>query len=257
MRSQHFTFLSLVFCVGAFLGAMFIAWSVHAQMSSTQYRIETDSINVGGGDDATSTSYGLQDTIGEIGTGRSTSTSYGLSAGYRQMLESYIALSTTGDVIMSPSLGGITGGTANGSLTATVTTDNGAGYMLSITASTSPAMQSAGGDIIADYQAAGADPDFSFTVGTSEAFLGISPEGTDVVSRYRDNGATCNTGNGDTVNACWDALSTSPQNIATSGTANHPTGQNTVLRFRVGIGANANQPAGEYYATTTITALTL
>ncbi len=257
MRSQHPIFLYFVLFVGVLSGAMFVAWSVQAQMTSTQYRIDADSINVGGRDDATSTSYGLQDTIGELGTGRSTSTNYGLSAGYRQMLESYLALSTTGDVVMSPNLGGITGGTANGSLTATVTTDNRAGYVLSIVASTSPAMQSADNDIVGDYQTAGVDPDFTFTIPTGSAVFGFSPEGADIVDRYRDLAGVCNAGTGDTTNACWDALSTSGEDIAMSASANHPSGENTVVRFRLGIGANANQPADEYYATTTITALAL
>jgi hypothetical protein len=257
MRSQHPLFFYSIVSVGVLWGAMFVMWSVQAQMTSTQYRIEADSINVGGRDDSTSTSYGLQDTLGELGTGYSTSTNYAVAAGYRQMLESYIALSTTGDVVMSPNLGGITGGTANGSLTATVTTDNRAGYVLSILASTSPAMRSAAGDTIGDYQTAGADPDFTFTIPSGSAVFGFSPEGADIVDRYRDLAGVCNAGSDDTENACWDALSDLGEDIATSASANHPLGENTVVRFRLGIDANANQPAGEYYATTTITALAL
>jgi len=51
-------------------------------MSSTNYQIQWDNINTGGTDFSTSTSYQLNDTIGDI-SGTSTSANYNLSAGYR------------------------------------------------------------------------------------------------------------------------------------------------------------------------------
>ena len=110
-------------------------------MTSTNYHIESDSINVGGSDFSTSTNYSLSDTVGEVGTGAGTSTNYNLFAGYRQMQEVYIALNEASDVVMSPNLGGITGGTSNGSTTVTVTTDSLSGYSLTVEASTDPALK--------------------------------------------------------------------------------------------------------------------
>lgn len=52
-------------------------------MTSTNYGVEWDSINIGGTDDGASANYGLQDTVGEHATGLSDSESYQLSAGYR------------------------------------------------------------------------------------------------------------------------------------------------------------------------------
>lgn len=52
-------------------------------MTSTNYGLEWDSINIGGTDDGASANYGLQDTVGEHATGLSDSESYQLSAGYR------------------------------------------------------------------------------------------------------------------------------------------------------------------------------
>lgn len=52
-------------------------------MTSTNYRVNWDSINSGGDDISSSTNYILHDTVGEQGTGSSTSTSYQLDAGYR------------------------------------------------------------------------------------------------------------------------------------------------------------------------------
>lgn len=57
--------------------------STYAAMTSTSYQINWDSLNNGGNDLSTSTSYTVQDTIAEPVAGRSTSTSYILDAGYR------------------------------------------------------------------------------------------------------------------------------------------------------------------------------
>lgn len=239
------------------LGIGLIAVPAWAAMTSTTYRIDADSINVGGRDISTSTNYNLADTIGEIATGVSTSTNYQINAGYRQMLETYISMTALSDVVMSPTIGGITGGTANGSTNTTVVTDSGAGYTLLIKASSSPAMVSADGDTIADYTPATADPDFTFSITASQAELAFTPEGSNIDDDYRDNGAACGIGSGDTADACWDALSTSNITIAGAGADNHPTGVMTTIKFRVGVGASANKPDGDYYATTTVTALAL
>jgi hypothetical protein len=52
-------------------------------MSSSNYRIDWDSLNAGGNEAATSSSYSIHDTVGDIATGTSTSSFYKLSAGYR------------------------------------------------------------------------------------------------------------------------------------------------------------------------------
>lgn len=52
-------------------------------MTSSNYVIDWDNVNIGGTEGSTSTSYVLNDTIGQVVTGTSTSASYGLSAGYR------------------------------------------------------------------------------------------------------------------------------------------------------------------------------
>ncbi len=208
-----------------------------------------------GGGFSSSTNYVSQSTAGEVATGLSNSTNYALKTGYQQMLEVYIALTGASDVSLSPSIPGVTGGVANGVTTVTVTTDSSSGYALTIAASNNPAMQK-GASSIADYVQAGA-PDFTFITGASVANFGYTPEGVDVVQRFKDNGATCNTGGLNTVSACWDGLSTVPKTIASKTTSNHPNGATTSVRFRVGIGSSVVQPPGTYTATTTLTALSL
>lgn len=222
--------------------------------TSTNYQLQSDSINFGGGL-STSTNYTQESTFGEVGTGVGTSTNYQLKAGYQQLQSSYLSLTAPSDVTLLPSIGGFTGGTSNGSTTVTVLTDNAAGYSLSIQADNSPAMQN-GSDTIADYDQ-GADADYTFSVAANDARFGFSPSSIDVVTAFKDNGSACNAGALDTAQACWAGLATTSTIISQSSSANQPSGATTTVYFRVGVGSNAGVTAGLYTATTTLTALPL
>ena len=224
-------------------------------MSSTNYKIQSDSVNIGGGR-STSTNFGLESTVGEIATGNSSSTNYQLRAGYQQMQEVFLSMSVPAAVILSPSLGGLTGGISNGSTSVVVITDSPAGYQIMIKASSSPAMQN-GVNTIADYAPAGGVPDFAFVNIPTDVHFGFSPEGNNLATRYKDNGSNCGTGSSDTVQRCWDGLSTTDRTIVNATAANQPSGATTSIRFQVGIGGSVAVPAGTYTATTTITALPL
>jgi hypothetical protein len=243
----------------ATIATILIVASLHAAyaqvMQSTNYQVQSDSINFGGGL-STSSNYVLESTAGELASGISTSSNYSLKAGYQQMNTAYIALSASADVTLSPSIPGVSGGTSNGSTTVTVTTDSSAGYSLSIAAATAPAMQK-GSDTIADYTPATADPDFTFTTGAADAHFGYTPEGSDVAQRFKDNGSSCNTGGTNTSLACWDGLSTTEEVISSTAGPNHPAGATTTVYFRVGVGGSVVQAPGTYVATTTLTALSL
>ena len=225
-----------------------------AQASSTNYSIHSSSINAGGTDFSTSSSYSLHDTVGEMATGRSSSTNYQIRAGYRQLDESTISISTESDITL-PALGGVTGGASIATSTWTVITDSPGGYELSVAASTSPALQSAEGSF-ADYDA-GVDPDFSFGIAASESGFGFTPEGVDILSSYLDDGSTCSTGSQDTSAACWSGFATSSQNVAKSTSRTSPSGADTTLRLRAEIGVDKVQSSGTYQATITVTAISL
>jgi len=224
-------------------------------MQSSSYKIQFDSVNTGGAF-ASSTNYSLEDTVGEAGTGESTSASYSLKAGFQQMNETFLSITAAGDVTMTPALGGVSGGTSNGSTQSTVTTDSAAGYQLSIVASSSPALVS-GANTIADYTPAGANPDFTFSVLSTASEFAFTPEGTDITQEYKDDGASCNTGSSDATDKCWNSLATSNEVIASATAANHPSGTQTTIKFRVEIGSARTQPEGTYTATTTLTAVAL
>lgn len=86
---KRYIFITLVLC-----GVLYAYFVINA-MSSDNYVIEQDTINFGGTDRSSSASYYLDDTMGEIATGRSNSLSYLLGAGYREMIEAqepYIVL---------------------------------------------------------------------------------------------------------------------------------------------------------------------
>ena len=223
--------------------------------SSTNYRIQSDSINVGGVRQ-TSTNYISEDTIGEIATGLSESALYKLKAGYQQMNEIYIAVSAPADVTMTPAIGGISGGTGNGQAIWTATTDNPAGYTMSIKASTTPALQS-GPNSFADYTPAGATPDFAWSVLNTASEFGFTPEGSHIVQKFKDEGGICNINTNDTADACWYNASTTAENIAQSATPNHPSGTDTTVKFRAQSGTSHIQEEGIYTAKISVTVTSL
>lgn len=227
-----------------------------AVMQSSNYQIQNDSINIGGTENSVSSNYGLSDTIGEVGTGNSTSTSYNLYAGYRQMTGAYVAISAPPDVTMTPSINGLTGGTSNGSATWTTITDAPGGYTLTVKSSTNPALKSAN-DSFADYTPTGASPDFAFSIAATDSEFGFTPEGGDIIQKYKDNGSSCNTGSSDTADACWDNFSTTDKTISQSTSGNSPTGTATNVKMRSQSGTSHIQTNGAYTATVTATATAL
>jgi hypothetical protein len=236
-----------------------ILWSVaDAQvMQSSNYGIQFDSVNSGGGY-STSSSYGLEDSTGQNASGFSTSTNYGVNAGYQQastIASSSISISSPTNTSLG-ALAGLFGANSSATTSWTVITDNTAGYQVTIRASTTPALK-AGSYSFADYVSSGVDPDYTFSVGAASSTFGFSPEGSDIIQKYRDNGSACNAGSGDTADKCWDGLSTTDKLIVEKHSANAPAGSDFTVRYRAGIGANKIQEAGDYSAYITVTATTL
>lgn len=230
--------------------------TVFAQtMTSGTYKIQSDSLNFSG-NRSTSTSYAMEDTLGEIATGESQSSIFKIKAGYQQMQEVILSMTAASDVTLSPAIGGVTGGTSNGSTSFTVTTDNPAGYTVTIKASSSPALISPL-DSFTDYGAPASSPDFAFSISSSASAFAFSPEGTDITASFKDNGSVCGAGSSDASNACWAGLSTSAQTIVNRTSANHTSGTLTTVKFRAESGSAHVQVAGTYVATTTLTLLPL
>jgi len=224
--------------------------------SSTNYILQSDSVNFGGGY-STSTKYGLQDTLGEIGTGILSSSTEILSGGYQAMFSDvYISVTSPATAPMSPAISGISGGISNGSSTWLVKTDNPAGYEMSVHAATSPALSS-GSDSFADYVPSYSEPDYTWTTGASESRFGFSPEGADIVSSFLDDGVSCGSGLLDTADKCWTGFSTSDTLVSRLESPTDSEGASTTVKFRAEAGAKKVQKEGSYSANVTMTAVTL
>ncbi|HBP00506.1 MAG: hypothetical protein UU48_C0003G0064 [Candidatus Uhrbacteria bacterium GW2011_GWF2_41_16] len=71
---------------GWIIFAILLAFNVsptHAEMSSSNFQIKWDTISQGGSENASSASYRLYDTVGNIGAGSSSGSTFNLQAGYR------------------------------------------------------------------------------------------------------------------------------------------------------------------------------
>lgn len=226
-------------------------------MQSSNYQMERDSINFGGGF-SSSTNYQMESTGGELASGDSASSNFNLRAGYQQMkTDFYLALSAINDVVMEGSIAGVTGGVSNGSTSFNVATNNPSGYFAVINSSGAPAMVGEL-DEIDDYVPAGLVPDYNFTFNNGEAFFGFNAAGVDAAQSFRNNGSVCGISAGaNSALNCWAGLGVNTWTVAERGSSNHPSGTATNLNFRVGVGANAGVTVGDYHATTTITALPL
>jgi hypothetical protein len=226
-------------------------------MGSSAYRIDNDSLNNSGTSFSTSSSYSLGSTLGEVGTGFSTSSTYFMSAGYWTPDDTYISISSPADTNLG-AISGLLGGVGNASSTWTVTTNNADGYTLSVVSNTYPALKAPAAGIN-DYVPSTSDPDYNFSVLSTDARFGFTPEGSHVIQRYLDDGiSACNTGSSDTTDRCWDGFSTTSKIISSSNIGNHPSGTPTVLKYRVEIGSGMIQDSSPLYeASITVTATTL
>lgn len=226
-------------------------------MSGNVYEMESDSVNFGGAR-SVSESYKIDDVVGQSASGPTAGDVYSMDSGFLQSNDGgFLSLSFSDTaLVLSPSLGGLSGGYSNGFMEVHVVTDSDAGYDLFINSEASPALVSSD-DSLDDYLPAGESPDYEYVVGFGDSNFGFSPEGSDIASSFKDDGEDCGVGNLDTPNACWDGLSTSQIKIANSGSSNYPDGATTTIKFRAGVGASRVQIEGWYYATTTVTAVML
>jgi hypothetical protein len=178
------------------------------------------------------------------------------------VITSEIAFAQPGsNVTLSPSLPGLTGGTANGQTQVRVVTNNSTGYNMTIVASSSLGMigNTYGGVIPAYVSAVNGVPDFTFTVPANRARFGYTVEASttaDLAQLFKDNGTTCNIGAADAVDSCWLAASTTAVQIVNRSSYTADNGATTTIKFRVQIQSNPSPllPEDSYVATTTLTA---
>jgi hypothetical protein len=173
-------------------------------------------------------------------------------------------VASTSDVVMTPSLQSLTGGTSLGTTTVVVRTNDFQGYNMTIHFSSTTAMSRNGGEgVIANYLAT-STPDYAFSsapVFGQLAYRVTGAQAVDVDPTFRDNGSSaCNTGANNTYGACWMGPETAgnAETIINRASSTSGGGSTTTLNFRITIPANPNPtiPDGTYVATSTLTVLT-
>lgn len=225
-------------------------------MSSENFRLERDSINIGGNEEGASDNYRLSDTIGEIGTGDSSSSNYNIKAGYRQMDETSISITVSGSINLEPSIGGISGGAADGYGEWNVTTDSPSGYTLDIRSTGTPAMIS-GSNYFADYSPVSASiPDLNWDIGSVNSEFGFSPYNSEHQSGlFKNDGADCGQGGNISDQQCWFGLAAGATSIAYSPNATSLAGSGTKINFKAEVNSvDGHQISGVYTATIIVTA---
>ena len=176
----------------------------------------------------------------------------------------------TGDVTMNGSIAGITGGTAYGTTTARVLTNNATGYNMTVQFSSTTAMtRNNGGGWINNYQYSTGT--VSYPAGFASAVysqfgFSVNASNTAEVSGVFTGsaGVDCGTSAGSTftVNDCWRGASTTDETYETqlinSSLATPSSGSTSTVQFRVIVPNTPSPtvPSGTYTATATLTATT-
>lgn len=168
------------------------------------------------------------------------------------------------NVSMIGSISGVTGGTANGSTTFAVISNNADGYTVSIAYENNPGLYAMRGDTtdseaIRDYggDVAG-EPSYNFTASTAAQFAYTVDSTTDgdTDQSFLDNGASCNQAAGTGNSLCWKAPSTGSFTIVDRGSSAN-SGATSTISFRVVVpsGSDPAVTADTYTATATLTLL--
>ena len=177
-------------------------------------------------------------------------------------------LTNPGDVTMSGTIDGLTGGTAYGTTTARIRTNNATGYNMTIQFSSTTAMGRTGGSGYINnylYSTSTANYPSGFTTAPANAQFGFTVNASttsEISSVFTDNGSACGTSNNGsfTFGNCWRGASSTDETfetelINTSGPSANSGSTSTVV-FRVTLPSNPVPivPNGTYVATATLTA---
>jgi len=250
MKKRHHGAIYLV--VGAVIALLFglSSFATAQVMTSTDFKIQSDSINVGGVP-GTSPDFKINDTTGEVGTGPSTGTDFKLLAGYQQVEGGTISITAASDITLTPL--SLTQSSAVGSTTWSVTTNNPAGYTLTVNASAAPALSDSGtGEAFTDYTeaVAGVKETWSVSNGYEFGFSGLGLH----VSGYGTDTDCIDAENVPSTGLLWEGFNGTTQIELASSTSVASgvstsicvaTEQDTLLA-----------PSGSYSATITATATT-
>jgi len=221
-------------------------------MSSANYKIQSDDSLTPTGGLGTSANYIFKDTMGQVSSGLSNSDLYKIKAGFQQMQEVSLSISSPDDTALTPNIPGISGGTANADVHWKAQTDGSAGFDMKINASTTPAMKLPpdGTYYIDDYSTT---PTYNWNIGSNAAKFGftvVPATSGDASTALKDNGVNCN--DGSNVGNCWVGFNGTNQiSIVHRTSRTSPTGENELVTFQAQ--SNKFLASGDYSSSVTVT----
>lgn len=163
------------------------------------------------------------------------------------------------NVTMDQAIQGVTGGTANGSSTFEITTNNTAGYTVTVAFASSTAMEFESGPQYIPNLTGAVVPDFNTAAVSGTSGFGYTVVGPadKVASALLGTTSSCGSGSAN-ADACWNMNSdaTVAYTIVNSTDPSEATGDTYDMYFRVVADGNPNPalPEGFYTATATLTA---
>jgi hypothetical protein len=178
-----------------------------------------------------------------------------------QQVISELSISSPADVTMSPSIPGQTGGSATGTATWTIITNNTTGFTATHVASSAVMSQVGGSDQFDAYTpTATTVPEYTFTVAAADAEWGYSAisynDPTSINDYFKNNGSICNIfGGSNSFNQCWLDASTTAQTVMNRSASTSPSGVNLTIDYQAELGGSGFLSNGDYVATTTVTAV--
>jgi hypothetical protein len=219
MKRNKILFFSIFFLFAYSISSAYVS-------ESTNFKIESDVMSYGGGVSA-STNFSIQDSLSDRQLNLDDSASYQINSGPLPMWESSIVMSVVPNLTLSGKVSSLRGGTANGSVSVTVTTDNPGGYELKL----SGTALSSGSNNFSSFSGPAA-----WSVADGASAFGFSTS----------------------TNVNWHGVGLAPVVIDKRISNNQPFGTATTINFRAeSKKINQSQPAGGYNATITLTALPL
>ena len=171
----------------------------------------------------------------------------------------------TSNIVLSPAIGGLSGGIATGKTSFSILSNDTAGYSVTITASSSLGMigNASSSNVITAYKPAAPNvPDYTFAVnnasGVAFGYTVDATTSTDLAPAFLTNNSNaCNTGSTDPALAhCWLNASTTAFTIINRTQPTFSGAANYMIAFQTTVNANPNPiiPNDTYVATTTLTA---
>jgi len=227
-----------------------------AQMSSTNFSIDWDAINSFGAP-SSSSSFLIEDTGGEQGTGNMSGASFELFGGFQQQDGLVmIAIDCDDSVAMGSIVQDGKSNLTTNSAACHILTNNSNGYSLTLK-TTSPDLSS-GSDTISPIATASNIPAIWDEDIVSDNTSGWGYRLSDLSTVYDAKwGMNDQTGVNYGTAAKWYKATDTDYQIVASATETSNEGDNEILNFGVEIGSDKIQPTGSYSTTLTITATTL